>query len=151
MIRFKIGRQTKRAGIDPTLSAVVAKERGIALEQDGDYHNCYTYQNDVYNQGNTSFNSFINHCIIITLPRELDCPPYKEEINILPSLYYFITGGCQSSKTRINFLYWILQNVIKSGRGLSQHRYEDSAGQRGTWHHPAGTGKQVKLHAGSLI
>jgi hypothetical protein len=49
------------------------------------------------------------------------------------------------------FLYWILQNVIKSGRGLSQHRHEDSASQRGTWHHPAGTGKQVRLHAGSLI
>ena len=41
--------------------------------------------------------------------------------------------------------------MIKSGHGLSQHRHKDSASQRGTGHHPAGTGSQIRLHTGSPI
>jgi hypothetical protein len=87
----KIGRQTKRAGIDHTLSVVVSQERGIALEQVSGYLSRYIYQNDVYNKGNTSFYSFINHLFIITLPLGTILPPF---INYTPSINYKLIGIC---------------------------------------------------------
>jgi hypothetical protein len=49
-------------------------------------------------------------------------------------------NGRSINKEKNQIFYQILQNVIKYGDGLFQHWHADSAGQRGTWHHPAETG-----------
>ena len=71
MITLKIGRQAERAGIDPTLSVMVAK--GVALEKLGNQYTrnvCEEYAN---NGSNPLFYCLIYH-FIFTLPSRARLP-----------------------------------------------------------------------------
>jgi len=70
MNAFKLGRQTERAGIDPTLPVVLVK--GIALEEDFNklpYHIRKDYSHD---KGNPLFDPILYHVIKSLFLRPLD-------------------------------------------------------------------------------
>lgn len=72
MITFTIGRQTERAGIDPTLSAIVA-EKGVALKQARNQHTHNVSKEYADYKGNTLFYFPLNQ-FIITLPSRARSP-----------------------------------------------------------------------------
>jgi len=68
---FKTGRQTERAGIDPTLSAVVA-ERGIASPKAVNQYMGNVCEDNAYYGGNTLFDCLVYQVILSLFLRPLD-------------------------------------------------------------------------------
>ena len=89
MITFRTRRQTERAGLDPTLSVMVA-DKGIALEKLCNQYTCDVCKEYTDNSGNPLFQRILNQVI--------NHPTFETKIGLV----YAITL-CQSRKSRISF------------------------------------------------
>jgi hypothetical protein len=76
MTRLKVGQQTERAGIRPTLSVMVA--RGIASEEMHNQLYCDIRKSYTDYDCNSPFNLILYHAIPITIPS----PPRWEVLNL---------------------------------------------------------------------
>jgi len=88
MITFMTRRQTERAGIDPTLSAVVAKEKGIASPKAINQHPRHIGEEYVDNTSNAFF-----YCLIYQV---INHPTFETKIGLIYAIIQ-----CQSRKSRI--------------------------------------------------